>query len=251
MITTRLDRHIAFWIPILLIAGLGLLLLSLLIGRVAHADPVAAGQWQPAASPDVLGLEGRIAAWTVAIYAVARTVLEILKAIAPRTSTTVDDQVRDALAAILAARPPGRARLGALLGTVTAGLAIGALVGMIAVALAGCASVERGAAAGKKAGIECGKQSAPTWAGALARWGVESAIAREFDLEALKTTGKGLALGAASCFYGEVFRAWKAKQPVGIAALAGEPDVVTQIHALLVKVSGGATVRLADGTEVQ
>jgi hypothetical protein len=41
------------------------------------------------------------------------------------------------------------------------------------------------------------------------------------------------------------------KQPVGIAALAGEPDVVTQIHALLVEVSGGATVVLADGTEVQ
>ncbi len=234
-----------------LVALGGWLLYSLTCVGAACADPTVAGSWQAAPAPDVLGIEGRIAAWTVAIYAVARTVLEILKAIAPRTSTTVDDQVRDTLAAILAARPPGRARLGALLGTVTAGLAIGAVVGMIAVALAGCATVERGAAAGKKAAIECGGQYAPSVAAALARWGVEAAIAREFDIDVLKAAGAGLALGSASCFYGEVQRAWKAKQPVGIAALAGEPDVVTQIHALLVEASGGATVVLADGTEVQ
>lgn len=114
-----------------------------------------------------------------------------------------------------------------------------------------CATTQRAGTAGKHAAIQCGKQYGPTVASALARWGAESAIAGKLDTDALETTAKGLGLGAGSCFVGEVLRAWKALQPVGVAALAGDADAVTQIHAVLARVSGGAQVVLADGTVVQ
>lgn len=67
---------------------------------LAHADTGAV------ATPE-LSLEAKLAAWSVAVYAIARTVLEVLKAIAPLTRTPVDDQVRDALLRVLGdARPP-------------------------------------------------------------------------------------------------------------------------------------------------
>jgi hypothetical protein len=121
---------------------------------------------------------------------------------------------------------------------------------ILVLATLGCSTVDRAAGAAKHALIDCGKQYAPTIAAELARWGVESAIAGKVDLQELEQSAKGLGLGAGSCAVAEFLRAWKARQPVGIAALGGEPDLVTQLHGVLARVSGGVPVRLADGTEL-
>lgn len=119
---------------------------------------------------------------------------------------------------------------------------------VLAAALCGCSTVDRAGDAAKQAVIDCGKQYAPSIAAQLARWGVESTIAGKVDLEALEQGARALGLGAGSCAVAMFLRAWQTRQPVGIAALGGEPDMVTQLHGVLVRVSGGATVRLADGS---
>jgi hypothetical protein len=124
-----------------------------------------------------------------------------------------------------------------------------ATLALIAFMLCGCSTVDRAGDSAKHALIDCGKQYAPTIAAELARWGVESVIAGKVDLQELEQSAKGLGLGAGSCAVAEFLRAWKARQPVGIAALGGEPDLVTQLHGVLARVSGGVPVRLVDGTE--
>lgn len=244
--------------------------LAVFAAACAHADPAIAGAWQPVtAAPavgDALGFEGKLAAYSVVLYTLGRLVLEVLKVRAPQTATKWDDYARDALARVLGERTPAPAAVVAvvqpapprdpqagvartLVLTVLSGVLIGAAVGAIAVS---CATVKRGTAAGKYAGIECIEQDGPAIAGLLARFGVQAAIGG-FDRKAFETAALGSALGVASCAYGEFLREYQrlGKDQVATRSLVATADPVVELQAMLAQASGGAPVRLADGTVVQ
>lgn len=111
-------------------------------------------------------------------------------------------------------------------------------------ALMGCATAKHGATSAKTAVIECGKQDLPSIVAAVARWGVESALAGKVDWPSIETQAKGMALGTGSCAYAELIRAFKSKPTVQTATLGGGPDDLVAAEAGLLRVSGGAEVRL-------
>ncbi|MGE5803373.1 MAG: hypothetical protein ACM358_14095 [Gemmatimonadota bacterium] len=216
---------------------------ALFAAHCAHAGTDPEG-WRPVAA-DPLGLEGRIMAWSVAIYATARTVLELLKVIAPRTSTHVDDEVRDALARILAdARPADPPRqppssIAGMIGVLTIGAAL-------AVQPA-CATAERAGGAGKIAALKCGEPQLATAASLIARWAVQDALAGTVDWAAHETDALGFGLGVGTCAYAEVRRAWKARPVVQALAVGPVPDDGSAGLERLRARLGGVQIVLADG----
>lgn len=117
---------------------------------------------------------------------------------------------------------------------------------ILVIALTACATANRARVAGEHAAVVCGKQSAPSIASLLAHFGVLAALGK-LDQEAAETAGLGAGAGVGSCALAEFLREYKRLAKVQVAALGGAPDMVVQLQAALARVSGGATVQLADG----
>jgi len=285
MIHTRLDRHVSFWIPILLLAGIGLLVVAALMGQIAHAALVTSDStsyMQVTAQPTASVAPTDVAAWIGAIsggLALLLTVaFQFLKVIAPRTETKIDDDLRDAIGEILdhvrgatlktttvvVAQPaatvhtaitsPGTERTieggfaRPLLLVILAGIVLGCGAGFCAV---GCAAAKRAGPAAEHASIVCGKEYASAIAAEVAAYGVRSLIAGKVDWPTIETLAQAAGLQVGSCAVGEFLRAWKAQPETQVAARGGEPDTIAQGRAVLARVSDGAPVQLADGTVVQ
>lgn len=108
MMTVGTRSTFYFWSILLAIAAAVFGGLAAFHSVVAHAEPVVAGAWHsadPGTAVTGFGFEAKLAAWSVAAYTIARIVLEVLKFMAPRTPAKWDDDVRDALARILAGAP--------------------------------------------------------------------------------------------------------------------------------------------------
>src|SRR5262245_13289653 len=118
--------------------------------------------------------------------------------------------------------------------------------------LMSCADAKRGGEAAKVAVVDCGKQLAPGLAAAVARWGVQAAIAGEVDWDSIETGARGLGLGAGSCAVAEFLLAWKDRpRPAAAAARLGESGTMARGQVALERLRaelGGARLRLADGT---
>lgn len=98
--------------------------------------------------------------------------------------------------------------------------------------------------------IDCGKQDLTAIAALAADLGARAALAGHVDWDAIETAAKGAGLGVGSCALAEFLRAIR-KQPLPqVAAMTGGPvpDLVALGQAALARVSGGASVKLADGT---
>jgi len=264
------NRHLSFWTPVILISGALMLLLALVISRIAHADPVVAGEWQQVATAPALDPSAVVVAWFGAISGGLSLMLmlafQILKIVAPRTETKVDDKWRDAIGEILEAvrggalgkttvvvqQPPppgapGFARV--LLLVILTGLALGALVGFAAIG--GCAAAEKYTDAAGHALYKCSKQDLPSIAATAAGLGARAALAGKVDKEALYTAAKGAGLGVGTCAAGEFLRALQAQPEAQVAARGGEPGPVVEAQALLERLRGelgDVRVQLADGT---
>jgi hypothetical protein len=122
---------------------------------------------------------------------------------------------------------------------------------VVALTVGACAPAKRAGSAAKTAAILCAKQDASSIASLLASFAVRSAIAGKLDVKELETVATGAGLGVASCAFGAFLAEWKRLRKAEPVALMGEPDVTVQLQQALARVSGGATVVLADGTEVR
>lgn len=201
---------------------------------------------------------------------IVRGATEIVGWISRRTATTKDDDLyrrmdrfADQLDAIAARLPlpgtgtsvhapvPRKPQSGRVAWSITAALA-GIALGAWLVVASSCATVERGAAAGKHAALECGVQHAPSIASLLARFGAIAALGG-YDRKAFETAGQGAALGVLSCAYGEFLREYQrlGKDQPAARALVATSDPVVELQELMRQASGGAPVRLADGTVMQ
>jgi len=249
MINVRLDRHLSFWFPILLIAGLGLLIVSALMNQ-AHADPVAAGDWQPAAAAQplpVVDVPTTLAAWIALAIALG---MAILRVVAPLTKATWDDRLLDRLERlenVVHGRPtrPQGPPPSTMSGTLTFGLLL--IAGGLAIAPA-CATAERAGGAAKVAALKCGEPQLATAAALVARWAVDDALAGEINWAGHETDALGFGLGIGTCAYAEVRRAYKAKPTVQARGAEQAPDDgQAGLERLRAKL-GGVPIELADGT---
>ena len=111
-----------------------------------------------------------------------------------------------------------------------------------------CATAQRAGSAAKEAIIDCAKQDGPAIVAGVAHFGARAIIDGHIDWEAIETAAKGAGLGVGSCAVAEFLRAYKAAEKTQVAARGGEPDVVVQGQAVLARLTGGAGVKLADGT---
>lgn len=140
----------------------------------------------------------------------------------------------------------GRVRVG-ILASIGSCVAIGALVGWVAVAAGGCATTERAGTAAKNAVVDCGKQYGPGVAASIARWAAESAIAGRVDWAAIEESAKALGVGVGGCAVFTFWRAFQSRPRPELAARAtveGPADDVAQGEAVLARLSagwGGAT----------
>ena len=114
-----------------------------------------------------------------------------------------------------------------------------------------CATAKRAGSAAKEAIIDCAKQDGPAIVAGVAHFGARAIIDGHIDWEAIETAAKGAGLGVGSCAVAEFLRAYKRLAKEQIAARGGEPDAVVQGQAVLARLSGGAGVKLADGTVMQ
>ena len=114
-----------------------------------------------------------------------------------------------------------------------------------------CAATQRAGSAAKHAVIDCGKQYAPAIIAGVAHFGARAIIDGRIDWEAIETAAKGAGLQVGSCAVAEFLRAYRQLSKEQVAARGGEPDVVAQGQAVLARVSGGASVKLADGAVMQ
>lgn len=201
------------------------------------------------------------------VRGLVRGATELVGWISKRTANTTDDNIyrrMDAIADALdniSARLPGggtgtslhapvprKPQSGRVAWPIAAALC-GVALGAWLVAASSCATVERGAAAGKHAALECGEQHAPSIASLLARFGAIAALGG-YDRKAFETAALGSALGVASCAYGEFLREYQrlGKDQPAARALVATSDPVVELQELMRQASGGAPVRLADGT---
>lgn len=109
----------------------------------------------------------------------------------------------------------------------------------------GCASTQRAGTAAKTAAEICGKQYAPAIAAEAASYGVRSLIAGKVDWATVEVLAKGAGLQVGGCAAIAFVRAWKDLQPVGVAALGGEADTVTQGQAMLARLGAHWGVEMA------
>lgn len=243
------NRLIAFLTPVLAWILGGMLLLAILAG-VAHADTGAAP-----AMPD-LGFEGRLAAWCVAVYTIARTVLEVLKVVAPRTPAKWDDEVRDALARILAGAPPAPPEnppgpLPTIAGKI--GLLAILAIGAGLVLQPGCAAAKRDAVVAKDAVVQCTKADAgPLLAlvGELAADVVGTALhAGGVDWDALVSRAKEHGVSVGGCAFAAIYKALEDREPASaVRSLVAQPDAARAALDRLRAALGGPRWQLADGS---
>lgn len=117
---------------------------------------------------------------------------------------------------------------------------------MLLTAALGCAATQRATAAAKTAAEICGKQYAPAIAAEVASYGVRSLIAGKVDWATVEVLAKGAGLQVGGCAAIAFVRAWKDLQPVGVAALGGEADTVTQGQAMLARLGAHWGVEMAE-----
>lgn len=275
------NSRVSFWATVLAAAVLLSIVFALAINSAAHADPIGAATATTDAGWSLVEQYGLIWGGALLGFGLAGSFLRRNEAahwIAQGRTLAIATGAVSTLGALLEWRFQGGSPAGVLVTAVMGiklvlsptatssprtsgapeggyvrtwllviltGLALGAAGGL---AITGCAETKEYAGAGGHAVIDCGKQDLPAIASLLASLAVETAVAGKIDWPKVETLAKGKGLGVGSCALAEFLRAIKKHPEPQVAAAGGVTDVVVQGQAVLARVSGGATVRLADGS---
>lgn len=275
------NRHVDFWAPVLLISALLMILIALVLGHVARADPDG---WQPIATtvPDtswtLVAQYGPIWGGALLVFGLAGELLKRNEVThwLPGRSLALATGAVSVLGALLEWRASGGSMAGVVVTAIMAvklalsptatpspgtggpptssgSIATGMLLLLAAGALAlqpGCSSGKHAATVGKDAVIHCAKADAgPILAltAELATAAAASALhAGAVDWKALAARAEAAGLEVGGCAFAALYHALEKDRPVA-RSLVAEPDPGRAALEQLRAGFGGARWEIADG----